>query len=270
MLPEDERVCYDPYALRFVAPGRLAAVAAYSEEKFPGLRNTIVARVRYFDDVIRAAAKEGLAQLVIMGAGYDTRAYRIQELAEHVRVFEIDHPDTQQIKKEKIQEIFGRPPDHIVYVAVNFETQNFGRRLIECGYSPEKKTLFVMEGLIMYLSLPSIDAMLSFIIQNSGRGSAILFDCSAKTGDDTSQEETRKKLGDHTAKGGEPILFALPKEGAETFLAPRGFSSVLTVKSDECRQMYFQGKNKDRNLSGLTFTYAVVNDVTHRTFSDVR
>ncbi|MFA5222186.1 MAG: class I SAM-dependent methyltransferase [Methanoregula sp.] len=260
MLPEDERICCDPYAIHFVSPAKRARVAEYSTTRFPGLKNTIVARVRYFDDTIRAAAGCGLEQLVIMGAGYDTRAYRIDELKGHVRVFEIDHPDTQQVKKEKIREIFGRLPDHVVYVPVDFETQEFGRRLPECGYSPAKKTLFVMEGLIMYLPLPAIEAMLFFIVQNSGRGSAILFDCSATTRHNApSQKGTRKNLGEHTAQGGEPILFAMPEEGAEAFLEKRGFTRVRTVTSDEYRQMYFHGKNKDRELyRSLSFTYAVV------------
>jgi methyltransferase (TIGR00027 family) len=260
MLTEDERICYDPYAIRFTSPARLGGVAAHSEKSFPGLRNTIVARVRYFDDTVRAAASDGLEQLVIMGAGYDTRAYRIDELKGCVRVFEIDRPDTQQIKKEKIREIFSGLPDHVVYVAVDFETQEFGRRLLESGYSPVKKTLFVMEGLIMYLPLPAIDAMLSFIVNSSGKGSAILFDCSGSSGSDApSPTDARKNLGEHTARGGEPIRFAIPPEGVEAFLVQRGFSRVLTVTSEEYRRIYFHGKNKDRKLYGsLSFTYAVV------------
>ena len=81
-----------------------------------------------------------------------------------------------------------------------------------------------MEGLIMYLTLPAIDAMLSFIVKNSGPGSAILFDCSGKTGSHDSM--TRKKLEDHTAQSGEPIRFSFPEEGAEAFLVQRGFSQV--------------------------------------------
>ncbi|MGB7993082.1 SAM-dependent methyltransferase [Methanoregula sp.] len=257
MLPEQDRICYDPYAIRFTSPARLASVVAHADTRFPGLRNTIVARVRFFDDTIKEAAQNGLEQLVIMGAGYDTRAYRIDELKENMRVFEIDRPGIQEIKKAKIRDIFGRLPDNVVYVAVDFEIQDFGQRLFECGYSHKKKTLFVMEGLIMYLTLPAIDAMLSFIVKNSGPGSAILFDCSGKTGSHDSM--TRKKLEDHTAQSGEPIRFFLPEEGAEAFLVQRGFSQVRTVTCDECRQLYFQGKNNDRNLSrSSSFMYAIV------------
>ncbi|AKB37484.1 hypothetical protein MSSAC_2894 [Methanosarcina siciliae C2J] len=105
---EEERIFYDPYAVHFVNPAILEYAAKYTEQAkaaveqmerlFPGLGNSIRARVRYFDDFVRAAVDEGLRQLVILGAGYDTRAYRIEGLKGKVRVFEVDHQDTQSVK----------------------------------------------------------------------------------------------------------------------------------------------------------------------------
>lgn len=114
--PADGRICYDPYAVHFVSPEMREFMACHPEKykaqreqverSLPGYSNSIVARVRYFDDIIKLSAQDGLEQLVIMGAGYDTRAYRIEEL-KNVHVFEIDHPDTIKVKKDKINEIFG-------------------------------------------------------------------------------------------------------------------------------------------------------------------
>jgi methyltransferase (TIGR00027 family) len=101
MLPQDQRVCYDPYAIQFTDPDRIDNLTEYTDNHFPGLRNYIVARARHFDDVITLAAKTGLLQLVILGAGYDTRAYRIKEFAGRVRVFELDHPDTRLILRRR-------------------------------------------------------------------------------------------------------------------------------------------------------------------------
>nr|WP_320161201.1 class I SAM-dependent methyltransferase [uncultured Methanoregula sp.] len=258
-LPEEERICNDTYAVRFVDPSRLAWIAEHPDHPFPGLRNTIVARVRFFDDMITAAVGEGLEQLVIMGAGYDSRAYRIDAIRHHVRVFEIDHPDTQVVKTEKIREIFGELPNHVTYVPVDFATQDFGMRLFECGFSKTKKTLFVMEGLLMYLPLPAIDAMLSFIARNSARGSSILFDCSPRTGaGDAPDRDARRELRDHVARHGEPIRFVVPPEGIGAFLAERQFSLIRTVTCADYESMYFHGKNKDRVFyRPLTFFHAV-------------
>jgi len=262
MLPQDLRVCYDPYAIRFTDPDRVSELTEYTDTHFPGLRNYVVARARHFDDVITLAAKTGLQQLVILGAGYDTRAYRIEEFRGRVRVFELDHPDTQQIKKEKIGEIFGGLPEDVVYVPVDLETQDFGSLLRESGYSPEKKTLFVMEGVIMYLTPPAIDAILSFVVNNSGKNSAVLFDYPAESGDtDASSREMREDLGKHTASGGEPILFSMPKEGPGAFLRARGFSRLRITSGDEYRGLYFNRKKEGRELlTTSSFVYAVVGD----------
>ena len=179
--PEGERICYDPYAVHFVDPEVLAFAASnpdktkemseYYERLFPGLANSIRARVRYFDDFVRTSIDEGLEQLVILGAGYDTRAYRIEGLKGKVKVFEVDHPDTQSVKIEKVKEIFGFLPDHVIYVPVDFETENLGERLIVQGFDRSLKTLFLTEGLVMYIPPEAVDETLSFIAKNSGKGS---------------------------------------------------------------------------------------------------
>ncbi|ABS56062.1 putative methyltransferase [Methanoregula boonei 6A8] len=261
-LQEDQRVCYDPYAIRFTDPDHLDELTEYTDNHFPGLRNYIAARARHFDDVITLAAKTGLEQLVILGAGYDTRAYRIAEFKGRVRVFELDHPDTQEVKKEKIEELFRGLPKDVVYVPVDLETQDWGRRLLEAGYSPEKKTLFVMEGLIMYLTPTAIDAILSFVVNNSGKNSAVLFDYPAETGDtDASSREMREDLGNHTARHGEPILFSMPKEGPGAFLRARGFSRLRITTGEEYRGLYFNRKKEGRELlTTSSFMYAVRGD----------
>lgn len=108
--PENERICYDPYAIQFLSPGpsKLVELIASGNDMakkkmeemnslFPGTQNSVIARVRYFDDSVKSGVDDGIKQLVILGAGYDTRACRIKGL-EQLKVFEVDHPSTQKIK----------------------------------------------------------------------------------------------------------------------------------------------------------------------------
>ena len=178
---EDERICYDPYAIHFVNPKILEYAAKHRDEANAAMDDStgsIVARVRYFDDFLKKSIKERLEQLVIFGAGYDTRAYRIKELKGKIKVFEVDHPDTQRFKVQKIKEIFGSIPEHVVYVPVDFESQILGKELFNNGYNRSLRTLFIMEGLIMYITPKSVAETLTFIVENSGKGSAIIFDIS--------------------------------------------------------------------------------------------
>lgn len=268
-LPEGQRICYDPYAVHFVDPEILEfarknpektkAMREHYECLFPGLGSSIRARVRYFDDFVKAALGEGLEQLVVLGAGYDTRAYRIEGLNK-IKVFEVDHPITQDIKIDKIKKIFGSLPEHVVYVPVDFESEDLGQELLEKGYDKSQKTLFVMEGLVMYIPPKAVDETLSFIVNNSARGSEVLFDYFLQSVvDETCELETEKNMRDFAAQQGEPFQFGIEEGAVETFLAERGFSQVQNVTSEDYKKAYFQGINESRTVCNLlAFAHAVV------------
>ena len=111
-LPENERVFEDPYAecffpedvrLLFRDTALVKAERAKYESIMPGVNGAIVARIRYIDECLEGLLDEGLQQLVVIGAGYDTRAYRIPGVREALKVFEVDHPLTQETKIETIR-----------------------------------------------------------------------------------------------------------------------------------------------------------------------
>jgi methyltransferase (TIGR00027 family) len=269
-MPEDEKIFSDPYAISFVNPEMLEHMAKNPvetqrkseelEKLFPGVHNSIIARVRYFDDFVERLANEGLEQLVILGAGYDTRAYRIGGLKENVKVFEVDHPNTQSFKIQKVKEIFGSIPDHVVYVPIDFDTQKLDQRLFECGYGPSKKTLFIMEGLFMYIPPDAVDEILSFIVNNSAKGSTVIFDYIPQSVvDGTSDLEVGKNLHNHAKEYKEPLQFGIEEGTLETFLKERGFSSIENVTSEDYRKAYFDGKNRSKEVCSLfLFAHAVV------------
>lgn len=267
--PEDERICYDPYAIHFLSPEILESMACNPDKAregmekyesfFPGLSSSILAKVRYFDDFVMKSIGEGLEQLVILGAGYDSRAYRIEGL-KNIIVFEVDHPATQIVKIEKIKEIFGSLPGHVVYIPADLASEGFGQRLLEMGYDRSKKTLFVMEGVIFYIPPATVDEILSFIVKNSGKGSAILFDYFSQSVVDGSCElEVGKNIHDHLTQLGEPLQFGIKEGTVEEFLMQRGFSQVRNVTSEDNKRTYFHGANKDRTVCSLmSFAHAAV------------
>lgn len=267
--PKGERVCYDPYAIRFVGPelGRLLAVGpqqydvliSQQEQGMPGLTNSVVARARFFDDIVKQSVAEGIEQLVILGAGYDTRAYRIEGM-DKIRVFEVDQPDTVAVKMDKVSEIFGSLPDHVTYVPIDFNIERLDNRLRECGYDSSKKTLFTLEGLTMYLDPGAVDKLLAFIAHSSGKGSAVAFDYgraySGSTTDGYRKESqaTRK----FAESQGDTLRFAMVGP-VDAFLTNRGFSKVRNMTEEDYKKAYFHGKNARRNVSGLLwFAYAMV------------
>ena len=267
--PEDERICYDPYAVHFISPEIIKfgmkrpkeakKKVEQMEKLFPGLSSSIMVRVRYFDDFTKKSIVDGIEQLVILGAGYDTRAYRIDEL-KNIKVFEVDHPNTQSFKIQKIEEIFGSVPDHVVYVPVDFEKDTLGQKLLDNEYDNSKKTLFIMEGLIMYIPPKAVAKTLLFIVENSGKGSRVIFDYYPESVvDGTCELEIGTNIRNHVAEQGEPLQFGIKEEKIQDFLTEFGFSRIQNVTSEDYKDLYFHGKNGNRNVCELLyFAHAVV------------
>lgn len=267
--PEGERICHDPYAIYFLSPGILEfkarnpdkskAMLEQYERFFPGLGNSIRAKARYFDDFVKKSIDERLEQLVILGAGYDSRAYRIEGL-KNLQVFEVDHPATQSLKVEKIKKIFGSLPDHVVYVPADLSIDDLGQRLAEMGFDKSKKSLFLMEGVIFYIPPKKVDEILSFIVKNSGKGSAVLFDYFPQSVVDGSCEmEVGRNIHNQLKQLEEPLQFGIKEGTVEEFLTQRGFSQVQNVTSEDYKRAYFHGVNKDRTVCSLMqFAHATV------------
>ena len=254
--PEDERVCYDPLAQHFVgakyrvfARSRLLTRLALwnAERKSPGAFGCLVGRTRYIDDCLKACITDGIKQLVILGAGYDSRAYRFGELKEKVKVFEVDHPATQKVKIEKVSRILGSLPSHVVYVPVDFEKERLDKRLFESGYDKSLKTLFIWEGVTMYITAEAVDETLAFVAGNSGKGSSIIFNYIFRSVlDGTCELEYAQKVRRAHERGSEPFKFGIEKGKIDGFLSSRGFYQVKNVTGEYFKDAYFKGVNQNR------------------------
>ncbi len=253
--PVSERVCYDPYARRFI-PAWLYRLlgffikTGYAEWRGPGVNGFLVTRDRYMDDVLQNALDEGLQQLVILGAGYDSRAYRFN-LGGQVKTFEVDHPATQADKLAKVQAIFGKTPGHVRYIPIDFNIQTLEERLLASDYDPALKTLFIWQGVSMYLTGQAVDATLAFVVHHSGPGSAIVFDYVYQAALDGVQKHGEiGNMRRYRALTGEGLTFGIAEGAAEEFLMKRGFHRVQDVNGDYLKATYFTGKNAARKVAG--------------------
>jgi methyltransferase (TIGR00027 family) len=257
--PEKQRVCYDPIAINFL-PRRLRnTVKSWvlrnlafraNERLFPGAIGNIILRTRYIDDYLKSSIDDGIEQLVILGAGYDSRAYRCDELKGRVRVFEVDHPSTQRIKMQIIEAIFHQLPGYVVYVPIDFEKDGLEEKLSQCGYDKNLKTLFIWEGVTMYLTAQAVDATLGFVAANSPRGSSIVFDYYFRSAiDGTSCDQVAMTLRRTVEQLGEPFSFGIEEGTVDEFLDKRGFCQVRNVTTQDLKNTYFVGRNQKRGVA---------------------
>ncbi len=129
-------------------------------------------RTRAIDDVVSAEAAAGAKQLVILGAGLDVRAHRLPALAG-VTVFEVDHPDTQRAKRERLAALDPPSVERVRWVAVDFERDRLGDELDRAGFDRTARTTFLWEGVTMYLTEPAVMATIEAVAALAAPGSAL-------------------------------------------------------------------------------------------------
>jgi methyltransferase (TIGR00027 family) len=236
--PAGSRICDDPYARAILGNEGMELAAAredseYFEElkKFiPSVQLIIILRTRYIDDYVREGIMKGARQVVILGAGYDTRALRIEAM-KGVKVFEVDRPGMSWDKQARVKKVLGFLPPNVVYIAMDFlsETlEDLKAKLIQTGYDCQEKTLFILEGLVSHLTEEAVGALFTFIASFSASGSSLV--CTYPHGD------VVEKLIELRA-GSEPT-FGLNPDQMAAFLEKRGFYQINNLTVQEAIENY--------------------------------
>jgi len=180
-LPAPERLFEDPYAAIFSAAGAHAAEGTSRFLGLPFFRDGIRLRTRGIDDVVRAALADGLAQVVVVGAGFDARGLRMPEIAARgARVFEVDFAELLEKKRALLDAGGVTVPPSMAHVACDFNAPDFEAALLagleSCGFRVGAGALFVWEGVLTYLDRAAIDRTLRFMARARGKGSRAVFE----------------------------------------------------------------------------------------------
>ena len=134
------------------------------------------ARTHHMDSLMIKFLKAGFRQVVIMGAGFDSRAYRFHEAYPDVRFFEIDLPATSADKQHRVETLIGQKPDWVAFVPIDFNTQTLDEVLGKAGLVADQQTFYIWEGVTYFISQSGVDNTLDFIAEKSAPGSRIIFD----------------------------------------------------------------------------------------------
>lgn len=210
----------------------------------PGLFEYVVARSIFFDTVFVDALKNEVPQIVFLGAGYDTRAYRFAERNRGTRIFELDRPDIQERKRQVLQPHI-KKDDRVFYVPADFNKTRLRDVLsAETAYRPDQKTLFLWEGVCMYLEPSSVEAVLNYVASEACEGSRIVFDYALKI----TEENAGNYYGAATIarllkKDGfrEPFLFTLGEDEIAPFLKARGLALAAHMDAAQIEQLFRSG-----------------------------
>ncbi len=198
----------DPWA-EAIAGAEGEAIARRLDERFPPMETWLTLRVAYLDRLVGLAVDRlSIRQVVILGAGYDTRAARLPRAG--VRFFEVDHPATQEAKRARLAELPGYPVDAAIYVTCNFEREDPIERLAATGFVLAEPALVIWEGVVPYLTEPAVRATATRLATGLEPRSLIAFDHVGKkfaAGQGMSEQaaQTRAYVGEL----GEPIRYGI-------------------------------------------------------------
>ncbi len=253
-----------PFFIRFLIGFKMIRARGIkkSDNRTPGLYEYMIARTSFFDAVFKDEIQKNIPQIVLLGAGYDTRAYRFKHLLYSTKIFELDIATTQNRKKRCLEKAKIEIPGNVTFVPIDFNKESVRNALENAGYDPQKKTLFLWEGVSYYLENEAVDATFDFFRLFSHTKSMLVFDYAVPHTKESMENDYGVKAfvdvwKKHRTK--EPFKFFIDEQQIHSFLEQRGLTLKRHLDSKEMEKEYVTGKND--KLSGRViglFRLAVV------------
>jgi methyltransferase (TIGR00027 family) len=243
--PDAELRNPDYLAARFLGPRERALLPDYPMEALdldyedalrrlpgPAFVTSMVIRTRYIDAVLDASLSDGVRQVVVLGAGFDSRGYRFQSRLKDVRFIEVDYGPTQAYKRQRVKEVLGRIPDNVRYVPMDFTRDDLLTQLRNGGFSVAEKTLFIWEGVVAYIPEAAVKATLEFVRKHSPPDSRIVFNYVLSDFPEIHNPNSRM------AKWGEPLIFGFPGDSASEYVREAGLEVISDLQFLELAKAY--------------------------------
>jgi len=248
--PRADRVADDTLAADFLSPeyrlvAELARVPAlrrstesFIDRRWPCARGGVVARTRFIDDAVNEELPD-VRQVLILGAGYDSRPYRLPAMRA-TDVFEVDHPDTQAFKRRVLARR-GRAGSHnVTLVPVVFGRDDVGTQLTAAGFATGARTLVLWEGTTNYLDARAVHDTFTFLAEAVGPGSPVLFTyVHAGVLDGAVGFEGGPTTMRAVTKAGEPMTFGFDPDAVPGYLDEHGFDLDWDLAVSELGQRHY-------------------------------
>lgn len=248
---DSPRVLEDPLAVRIVgreAAGSLSAIADRLSPPARYMRAFMAVRARLAEDELALAVRRGTTQFVILGAGLDTFAYR--NPYPNLRVFEVDHPATQEWKRQRLHAENISIPDSVTYAPVDFNSLTLADGLREANFHADKPAFFSWLGVTMYLDNQTVLDTLRFIHTLSAKN-GVVFDYSVPRHLlNTVGKLVFDAITSRVAKIGEPFRgFFVPAE-LDAALKQIGYRHIEDLNSDALNARYFANRTDNLKVAG--------------------
>jgi methyltransferase (TIGR00027 family) len=253
-LLDEPIVLADPVALPILGAKAAAELRddpfVFNDHLVRGLRAQLVVRSRFAEDELARVVAAGVRQYVLLGAGLDTFAYRNPH--EGLRVFEIDHPSTQQWKRQLLEEAGISLPDGLTFAPIDFEHRSLAQGLAEAGFRLDQPACFAWLGVTMYLTPAAILEVLGFVA-GLPKGSSITFDYRIPLSRlNPIERAAAEMLGQRVATLGEPWLSAFEPAWLRAQVLGLGFGEAEDCGGDELNGRYLARRKDGLRMGGAS------------------
>jgi methyltransferase (TIGR00027 family) len=258
----DKRVINDPYADSFVIGSGFIKLMGHklntwlSEKLAPGFHEHLISRTKFIDELIEKSAVNGTEQYVILGAGYDSRAHRL-ELPSSLKIFEVDQPEVSDNKLAKLPKELPNS-DNVTYVNIDFSYQSLTEQLIGAGFDQKKSTIFTLEGVSQYITKEAVSSTIKELASLTRDTNSIFFMSYVDELLDKNPEacfgegypNPAKKaslIKGLSAKVGEPWISFYNGAEIEDLLSQNGYSIEENVTLEDLNSLYFSPVGRTLN-----------------------
>ena len=268
--PFRERLVNDPFAVRFLRPSlrfvaRLArlpwlgrGVTGYVDWRQPGARSSGIVRTRLIDDVTAETLQTDARQFVILGAGFDCRAYRIPGL-QRIRVFEVDRRSMLARKRERLRELLEGTPSHVTFVEIDFNSQDLFDVLTGAGIDWACRTLFIWEGVTNYLSATAVEAVFRGLVEHAQHSRVVFTYVDRAVLDGSPRFPDGPALLRRMERLGEPWTFGFHPAELSKYLQTRGLRLIWDMDAREYRARYMTPG--EASMPGYDFYHVAIANV---------
>lgn len=209
-----------------------------------GIYEYIIARTKYFDEVTEKALSNNFNQIFIFGAGFDSRAIRFGRLNKTTIFYELDAYHTQNAKIEQYKKRNINIPENLIFIPINFNNENIRDKLDKCGFNRNKTSLFLLEGLLMYLDENAVIDIFKIIKEFSVTGNWLIFDFIFKS----VLRKEKKYYGESDIykkvnKYNEAWKFGIEDKDVKKYFEKMGFKVLDISNSKKLEKKYFFADN---------------------------
>lgn len=236
-----------PFLIKLIIRYRLIS---FHWSFFPkGIYEYVIARTKYIDRICREVIENGIDQILIFGAGFDSRAIRFENINRKTTIFELDSFYTQDAKLRQFKNKGISLPDRTVYIPIDFNVELLSDKISDKGFDPKKRTLFIMEGLVMYLKSDAVDNLFRLLYDLCPPESMAIFDyiyASVLRRENIYYGE--KSIYDKVNGVNEAWQFGIERGAIESFVSGFNFRLAENLTSDKLEKLYFT--DTDNNCVG--------------------